>query len=120
MGKIGNAALDLFAAVDPGGTDELEQNPVTDDQECRHLDKGEKEKDRQQGKDPGMGIENQVGAHHPGHCAACADHRDARLGCADYLPCRTGHAADKIEDDEAESAKDILDIVAEYPEKKHI
>lgn len=120
MGKVGDASLCRFSAVDPVGADELEHDPVPDDQIGRDLDKGEENKDRQKGKDPGMGVEYQVGSHHPGYCAAGADHGDARLGGAEGLGNGSGQAAGKIKDDEPELAENILDIVAKDPEKEHV
>ena len=62
-----------------GVGEELQDEPPDQHDEGRQVDELQEDEQRDDGQDPGLRIDHQVGAHDPGDGARRADHRDGRV-----------------------------------------
>ena len=75
---------------------------------------------RKPGEDAGARVENEVGAHDSGDGAAGADDGDTGICIQQNVRDGRGQSAEEVEDEIAEVAKVVFDVVAEDPEEKHV
>ena len=99
---------------------ELRQEPEAEEDEGRDLHRLGEETEPEQGHDPGVRVEEEVGAEHPGDRAARADHRHVRGRVGGDVRSGGRRAADQVEGEKARVAGRVLDVVAEDPEKDHV
>ncbi|MNV37592.1 hypothetical protein D3C71_1291180 [compost metagenome] len=65
-------------------------------------------------------MQQKIGGNHAGNRTRCTDQRAFRLGGNETMECGSRCGAEKIEDQEAEMAQRILDIIAKDPKEKHV
>ena len=101
---------------------QLEDEPDAEEEHRRHL--AEDEEDQRQHLRARQ--QHEVGAEHRRDRAARADVRDRRVGVAregerdEGLGRRRREAAEEVEEEEADLAERVLDVVAEDPEEEHV
>jgi len=72
MGEPGDAGR-------ASGIEELEYEPEDEEKGGRDIGKGDEYENKDQGADPGPGIENQVGPHHAGYGSTGPDDGHERI-----------------------------------------
>ena len=99
---------------------QLHPGPHAENDPGRHRDDSEEDDDPEEDVHVGARVKHQVGAKHAGDRAAGADHRylggriQRRLG--EYR----GDTAAEIQDEVAEGAEHVFDVVAENPQEQHV
>src|SRR6478752_2185246 len=96
--------------------DQLEDEPHPQHDQGRHLEQLVEEAEIDQRQDAGPWVEDQVGAEDGGDRPGGADDRDGRRGVDPDLGDRRHRPAEQVEQQEADPAEAVLDVVAEDPE----
>src|SRR5207302_1446281 len=95
---------------------ELQDEPVTENQHSG--DRYQKNKD--QGQDARARIEDGVRAHYAGNGAAGAKGGHRRIQVEDDVKQAGADSAEQIEEQVADVAVEVLDVIAKNPEKEHV
>ena len=111
------------ASVDADGScrsqQELSNEEVAEHDPRRQPHKPHEE-ERHDGENFRAGIEQEVRAHYAGDGAAGSDCGDGRVEIEDCVHSHSGNSADEVENDVAEVAEVVFDVVAEDPEREHV
>ena len=99
---------------------QLQQEPVAQHEECRYPNPGYEDHQHHQHVDCDPRIQQHVRPHHTTYGTRCADHGNGARGLEQYLKSSRGQAAQYIEEDVADAAHRVLDIVSEDPEEPHV
>ncbi len=95
---------------------ELQQEPISQDDEGRDGH----QKNEEQCKHPGPGVEEGISAHHPGNGTTGAHCGKRGMKIKQHVKESRTNPADEIEKKIGDMAEEIFHVVAEYPKKKHI
>src|SRR5262249_20782396 len=107
-------------AAEPLRIDELEYEPLPDDDDGGQVKEHTEDEDRHQAEYLRSRIEPDIRAHQPGYRAARADRWDRGTRIADDVQRRRAEAAEQVEQDKTPLAQHVLDIVAEDPQVEHV
>src|SRR5438309_2871216 len=110
-------------ALDPergDPVDQLEQEPEPEDDDGRHLEELVEEAEEDEREDPRPGVENEIGSEDGGDRPRCPDDRHLRRRRDRDLRQRGDSSAKQVEEQEADPAEAILDVVAEDPQVQHV
>src|SRR6266851_10404716 len=115
MGPHGYAARNFHSdAADPG--EKLQDIPQTQKDYGGY---GQRE-DNHEREYARPRIEQHIGAHHSGNCTTCPNRRNVGVKVKEDVKQTGADPADQIEEEIREVAEEILDVVPEDPEKKHV
>ena len=99
---------------------ELYNSPKSYNYQGRNPYDLDEESEENDGMDPRSRKKKQICPENPGYGAAGSDHRHDRMRSRQRMRVRSAYPAKKIEKDEPQMPKFVLDIIAEYPEIKHV
>ncbi len=100
--------------------EELKERPETDDYQGRDFHRRYEETQENEGMDIRAGKKQHVSPEDAGNGPARTDHRHGRRRIRQGVGIGGANTAEEVENDEADMAEPILDIVAEYPQVEHI
>jgi len=117
MGPEGNAS---HIARGKTRRKELDEKPIGEKDKSGNLDKLDEEEDRDQGHDPGPGIEEEISPHDAGNRAAGSNGRNIGIPVGDKVDESSSHPAEKVKDEIPNMAQPVLNIISEDVEEPHV